>query len=483
VLISLALFAVTATRRAPRPIDVIVVGGGPAGLAAAAQAQEAGASVLIIERDGALGGRARSGGGATLIAGTSTQKALGIDDSPEKALAEWSSLTGSPPGKWAEGYLRSAPAEVHDWLARKGGGWDKRGLYDFTEGTQRLHMAAGGSIAFVHALEKDLRCTVRLRTEAEKILMEQGRACGVAYIDGDGGRIEARAGAVIIATGGFASDTKRVRSLAAGKGDLLIVPDTDETREGPESRGASAARVSGLDMLEDVGALLVNLDAVGYIPQILNELTEDGKPVFLNLSRALWIDGGGSYFFPGHMAWSVKAGAGVLGAPKRTVWALFDSDEARRAFPGSPPHVVERLIARGKSALRADTLEDLARKASLDPGRIRATLKKGMCDVVSERWHRPLGFLPPSPLARPPFYAARVGLVASKCFGGVKVDLDGRVLDRKGTPIPGLYAAGEVAGMAGGDMGGTRGFDGSIGAVIYSGRVAGRSAARLAGMR
>ena len=80
-------------------------------------------------------------------------------------------------------------------------------------------------------------------------------------------------------------------------------------------------------------------------------------------------------------------------------------------------------------------------------------------------------------LEEPPFYAAPVAVAVAKMFGGVDVDLDGRVVDTDGAVIPGVYAAGELSGMAGGSHVGGSGFTGSLTAVILSGRVAGAAAA------
>jgi predicted oxidoreductase len=72
--------------------------------------------------------------------------------------------------------------------------------------------------------------------------------------------------------------------------------------------------------------------------------------------------------------------------------------------------------------------------------------------------------------------------LARKNFGGVKTDLKCRVLDKHFEPIAGLYAAGEVAGMAGGHINGRAGLEGTmLGPAIFSGRVAGGWAAQAAG--
>jgi predicted oxidoreductase len=82
----------------------------------------------------------------------------------------------------------------------------------------------------------------------------------------------------------------------------------------------------------------------------------------------------------------------------------------------------------------------------------------------------------------PPYYAVQLFPLARKNFGGVKTDLRCRVLNRFFAPIPGLYAAGEVAGMAGGHINGKAGLEGTmLGPSIFSGRVAGGWAAHEAG--
>ena len=77
----------------------------------------------------------------------------------------------------------------------------------------------------------------------------------------------------------------------------------------------------------------------------------------------------------------------------------------------------------------------------------------------------------------PPFYALPVAVTLAKGFGGIDTDLLGRVLDTDGEPIPGLYAAGELTGMAGGSLVGDYGFTGSLSAVVLGGRLAGGYAA------
>jgi len=85
-------------------------------------------------------------------------------------------------------------------------------------------------------------------------------------------------------------------------------------------------------------------------------------------------------------------------------------------------------------------------------------------------------------LDAPPFYAMQIFPLARKNFGGIKTDIRCRVLDKHFEPIDGLYAAGEVAGMAGGHINGAAGLEGTmLGPSLFSGRVAGGWAAAEAG--
>jgi len=81
-----------------------------------------------------------------------------------------------------------------------------------------------------------------------------------------------------------------------------------------------------------------------------------------------------------------------------------------------------------------------------------------------------------------PLIAVRLNILTRKTLGGLQTDLSGRVLGRGPGPVPGLYAAGEVAGFGGGGMHGYRALEGSfLGGCLFSGRQAGRAAARETG--
>jgi uncharacterized protein len=88
---------------------------------------------------------------------------------------------------------------------------------------------------------------------------------------------------------------------------------------------------------------------------------------------------------------------------------------------------------------------------------------------------------PPHKLLDPkagPLIAVRLHILTRKTLGGLETDLSSRVLGADGQPVPGLYAAGEVAGFGGGGMHGYRALEGTfLGGCLFSGRVAGRAVA------
>jgi uncharacterized protein len=102
--------------------------------------------------------------------------------------------------------------------------------------------------------------------------------------------------------------------------------------------------------------------------------------------------------------------------------------------------------------------------------------------IMSERLVR---VATPAPILRPedgPLIAVRLNVLTRKSLGGLETDLQARVLGADGQPMPGLYAAGEVAGFGGGGVHGYRALEGTfLGGCMFGGRAAGRAAAEATG--
>ena len=109
-------------------VDVVVIGAGAGGLTSAIAAREKGASVLIVEKNFDIGGRAMmSFGGLYIGGGNRMQKAIGVDDSPDKVFADWS-RPEKPMGRFSDRALVRTYAdnnlELFDWLEKHGIKWD-----------------------------------------------------------------------------------------------------------------------------------------------------------------------------------------------------------------------------------------------------------------------------------------------------------------------------------------------------------------------
>ncbi len=175
-------------------------------------------------------------------------------------------------------------------------------------------------------------------------------------------------------------------------------------------------------------------------------------------------------------------------------------DRARAEMP--PP--VRAFLDRGVDFVQADTLDELIARMNkvtdtplLDPETVRTeiTARDRELDNVYTKdlqiaaLRQARSYLPdkitrvasPHKLTDPkagPMIAVRLNILTRKTLGGLNTDLDSRVLGATGEPIPGLYAAGEVAGFGGGGVHGYRSLEGTfLGGCIFSGRAAGRAAA------
>ncbi len=158
--------------------DIIVVGAGLAGLVAAAEAADAGRSVIVLDQEGAasLGGQAWWSLGGLFLVDTPEQRHLGVKDSAELALADWMGSAGFDrpqdhwPREWAKAYVEFAAGEKRSWLKEQGialfpiPGWAERGGYQVGEhgnSVPRFHLVWGSGpgvlVPFVRRVTEHVR--------------------------------------------------------------------------------------------------------------------------------------------------------------------------------------------------------------------------------------------------------------------------------------------------------------------------------------
>lgn len=458
------------------PDRVVIVGAGVAGLAAAVEARANGVEVVVLEREVETIGGAANAAALMLFSGSSEQAAAGITDSPEQLLVEWPDFTGGDvTDEWVRYFAEHNVPDSHDWLAGMGLVWGPPFPDNSAGSTARIHLIQGGGEALAQLLYNQLPSgTVRMGTEATSLLQDdRGQFNGVAWRDvetGETGRTMGRA--VVVATGGFGWDLDRVRQIRPELEDIVLTRAAWTGSDG-----------NGLDMLQTVGATTQNLDAVGlysHASRCPDEDTMEMRVPFL--FDVPWVNALGMRFVDEGRQNDFRTAEAIVdngGA----AWMIFDPMFTTEAFDCAPDTAAERffavadLVAQGFAA-EGDDLAELADGMGVDPAALTADVE-GYNEAVrnngGDAWRETMKDA--RPVDQPPYYAMPVAVSVAKMFGGIDVDLDGQVLDTTNRPMPGLYAAGELTGMAGGSLVGDAGFTGSLSAVVLGGRVAGAHAA------
>lgn len=466
--------------------DVVVVGMGCAGAAAAHEAARAGAQVVVLEGAGGPGGTsALSGGELYLGGGTSVQKACGFDDDPDQMYAYLVAALG--PGAdaakirlycdesvehftWFESLgieFRSTLYDGVSWLPPTDDGlmWLGENAWPFTELARpapRGHRPAtegmGGWLLMdkLAAAAQAAGARVEANASVHTLLVDDGRVSGViARRFGEELGFRARRG-VVLATGGFADD-------AAMVADHLPVLEGHGRVSGGRDDG------SGIRLALAAGAASRLLGSAQIALSIVPALA----------CRGLIVDGLGQRFinedvYPGRFS---QAAVRHRPGPYFTVVDERGWEEVPAAERwGVVPHTVAATCAEieAEVGLPAGALEDTIARYNRD-----AAAGTDLLHHKDPRWLRPLE--PPYAVIEasagfdPDGRGGRGGTgVSGFTLGGLRTGLDGEVLGHDGLAIPGLFAAGRAtSGLHGeGYVSGT-----SLGDGTFFGRRAGRAVA------
>ena len=470
----------TTTGQAP---NVVVVGAGISGITAALELGLGGARVTVLDMSSVYGGHAVMSQGGLCIVNSPLQQSLGINDSPDLAYNDFITWGEDADEDWVRYYVNQSRPQIYDWLVELGVRFE--GVETAPgNSVNRFHQPAGRGIGLVTPIYRKCleleNIQFRWNTQAVRLIVKSGRVTGVIGRElRDGVETPFAASSVVLATGGFQSNLDMVREFWPKE---FRFPERILAGSGRHSVGL------GHRLATEVGAELAKMD------HQWNYFTGIPDPRYPGTNRGLsaanmWgiiVNSQGQRFANLHQ-WAKEVMPALLAQPVAKLWFVFDeASKPNFVVSGSDWadfSKVEKQILNNRNLVQtADTLEELAVATGLPAATLTATVTRYNL-LVEQGVDTDFGrFSPQQPeivamspaLQVPPFYAMPAFPLTRKSMGGVAIDLDCRVLDRQQEPIPGLYAVGELTGLAG--INGKAALEGTfLGPCILTGRVAARA--------
>ncbi len=425
--------------------DVVVVGGGIAGLSAAVQAHESGARVVVLEK-----APREHRGGNTQFADAQMRFPHEADEFGTRDYSVddmFADLMRISRGRANPDLIRTLCENARDtaeWLTDMGLEWELG--YPHTAGYRRSPKSGGkGLIDLLHRRLEGLGVPVSYHTAAMDLIVDEQRVIRGVRAQGSEGVVDVMAnGGVILACGGFQANVEmRVRYLGRYADSLILRGSRYNTGEGLNMAIAAGAAPAG--QWGDYHSAV--LDARS--PKV-----ECGVTALYNYQMGIFVDKEGRRFldegedFRDHTY--VKFSKFIVEQAGGEAWCLFDQkayqrEEFARAWrPVGPPVI-------------AETVEDLARLIDVPEANLAETLDSFNSSINDAEYNLDImdgkraSTTPPKsnwalPLDEPPYVAIPVTGGITFTFGGLKCDTTARVIDTRGVVMDGLYAAGEPMG-------------------------------------
>jgi fumarate reductase flavoprotein subunit len=416
-----ALVALPAPESGDTSTDIVVIGSGGAGLTAAIKAAMAGKSVILLEKEGLLGGTSNfsiEGYGAV---GDKAHVAVGSPSTPESLAA---TMIDSYPNGKEESFLYFAAnnGKELDWLRSIGAEFTVCGSPSSAATSREVGPIGVTIVAALSAEAKKTGVDIRLNTAAQEIIMEGGVVSGVKASSA-GGEYTISAKAVVVASGGFAANS-----------DMVV--EYRPALQGYSYSCAPGSTGDGHLMAEAAGAELLNMD---YIRVNFCYTTDDRGFVYylgsvLN-TGAVFVDPDGKRFVNEQSGYGFGLDIVDHGG---SGYAIFD-----HSIVGGSEDV--RHYEKLGLFKTADTLEALFDQLDINNSNALDTIEtyKGYVAQGSDPdFNRPMLNMT---FDEPPFYACPMACRCQGTFGGISTDVGAQALDASGAAIPGLYAVGECA--------------------------------------
>jgi fumarate reductase flavoprotein subunit len=440
------------TEEATIDTDLVIIGGGGAGMTACIRAEELGLDVVLVEKMSFLGGAISVSGGNQVVMGSQLQQDCGVTDDTVESMVEDFMANGANLNvpELLTLYAENV-GETSDWLQAEGVTYDtESGLHQLAEYAHNRELAyTGGGSGAAEAMRSLVEASgaqVLLNTRASELLTDgNGTVTGVKAAD-DTTVYTIQADAVLLATGGYGNNkdllSEEMQNAlyygpVSSTGDGLIMATAEgidaDTRlmeygkrypNGIEvSEGIAKSTINGNIVGWTMSAILVNAEGERVVNEkasnrtiLETELEQTGQMLYLVMDQATFD------------AWSEKLG--------------YDVSEYVEANGTSTP-----IFAHG------DTIEEAAEAAGIDGTALAATVEKynGFVETGEDTdFGRSADYMT-MPIGDGPYYIVEQKPRFATTMGGLVIDTDLEVINTSGEVIPGLYAAGEVVGGVMGD--------------------------------
>ncbi|MCI3871679.1 flavocytochrome c [Lactococcus petauri] len=437
--------------------DVVIVGAGGAGMAAALQAQEAGMNPVILEKMPVAGGNTLKSSGGMNASETKFQEKAGIKDSNQLFFNDTLKGGNNTNDQDLLHYLVDNSAEAIDWLDTMGITLDNIS-YSGGASVKRIHRPTDGSAVGTYLVDGLLRniqekeIPLFVNADVKAINGKDGKVTGVK-VKIEGQEKEIAGDAVVVTTGGFGSNKELIEEKR---------PDL----KGYVSTTSKGSTGDGIKMIKALGGALVDMDQIQVHPTVVQDtgmlITETVRG-----EGAILVNQQGKRFF-NELETRDNVSAAITALPGSYAYLIFDNALAERAK--QLEHYREEGVV-----VEADTIEELAKKIDMNPEALKTTLDKWN-QSVAEQTDKEFGRKTAMDydLKEGPFCAIQIAPGIHHTMGGVKINTKTQVLKEDGSPITGLYAAGEVTG---GIHGQNRIGGNAVADIMVFGRQAGLQAA------
>ena len=417
----------TATERAAESCDIVIVGGGPAGLAAAVSAKQTNAdkNVILVEKLDILSGNGKFDMNFFDMINTEAQKAAGNDEwVGEAGLAKFLEEKSSN-GESAERIQVWANEEYNldAWLRAMG--VELNYNYGGTNHMAEDNQYSGEVIqAGLEKAATELGVDVRIGTKGVDLVMEDGACKGVIVTNNAGETYTINAASTIITTGGFCSNKELLAEYAPGY----------EVFNTSNQMGTTGDFVK---IFEQNGFKMENMGKMSFFSNIIVPYRDLTGGADMNL-----LANNEGVLLPNKSG--MDRGTMIKEQPNGAAYYITDKT-GYDSFYRIRKHVGLGYYAEGA------TLEELAEKLSINAEGLKASVEQYNADAAAGAENAQIAAVPKRALdAEGPYYGVRVEAANHMTKGGVVCNENAQVLNADDTVVPGLYAAGEVTWQGGG---------------------------------